>query len=291
MSADTPPTPERAESVRPGGWQSQPSVGRADLAADLRRLGVDPGATVLVHSSLSRLGNVVGGAETVVGALLDSVGPTGTVLFPTLTGSERDGPGHPPVMDVRSTPCWTGRIPETGRRWPGAARSLHPTHSVTAIGGDGRYARGHETGWTPCDQHSPYYRLISEAGCILLLGGVTQESNTTLHCLEELAEVPYHLQPEPTDGVVVDAAGIRHVVRNRLHLWRWERAFHKIDGPLASVGALRVGPVGQGRACLVGARQLADTILPLLRDDPLYLLSDQARQAFRAATDQSGDRT
>ena len=276
---------------QPGGWQSQPSVTRRELAADLRRLGVDPGATVLVHSSLSRLGNVDGGAEAVVGALLDSVGPTGTVLFPTLTGSERDGPNHPPVMDVGLTPCWTGRIPETARHWPGATRSLHPTHSVAAIGGDGRYARGHETGWTPCDQHSPYYRLISEAGCILLLGGVTQESNTTLHCLEELAEVPYHLQPTPTDGVVVDAAGDRHVVRNRLHLWRWERAFHKIDGPLASVGALRVGPVGQGRACLVGARQLADTILPLLRDDPLYLLSDQARQAFRAATDQSGDRT
>src|SRR3954452_12147705 len=111
-------------------WQMLPPVSRATLTADLRRLGLRRGATVLVHSSLSRIRHVEGGAETVIDALIDSVTPGGTVLFPTLTGTERDGPDCPPVMDVQATACWTGRIPETARHRPDAHRSLHPTHSL-----------------------------------------------------------------------------------------------------------------------------------------------------------------
>jgi len=265
-------------------WQSQPTVTTAALVDDLRRLGLAEGSVVLVHSSLSRLGNVEGGAEAVIDALLAAVGPGGTVLFPTLTGTEGDGPESPPVIDVRSTPCWTGRIPETARRRPGAIRSLHPTHSIAALGAEAaRYAAKHETGQTPCDEHSPYDRLITEGGFILLLGEVTQDSNTSLHCLEELAEVPYHLQPAPTDGVVIDADGRRHVVRNRLHLWGWERDFPRVDEPLAAAGAMRVGRVGASTSRLIAARRFADVLLPLLREDPLYLLNEEAREAYLAA--------
>ncbi|HEX2185190.1 MAG TPA: AAC(3) family N-acetyltransferase [Chloroflexota bacterium] len=171
-------------------------MARPRLAGDLSGLGLRAGDTVLVHASLSRLGHVVGGAEAVIDTLLDVVGAAGTVLFPTLTGSEHDGLDRPPGMDVRVTPCWTGRIPETARQRPGAQRSLHPTHSVAALGAAAEaYARGHEGGASPCDEQSPYSRLIGEAGLILLLGGVTQQSNTTLHCLEELAGVPYTSSP------------------------------------------------------------------------------------------------
>jgi aminoglycoside 3-N-acetyltransferase len=262
-------------------WRSKPRITRTAMAADLRELGVRPGAVVLVHSSLSRLGFVEGGAEAAIAALIDAVTPGGTVLFPTLTGSERDGPAYPPYMDVRGTPCWTGRIPEVARFRSDAIRSLHPTHSVAAIGGDAaRYTSGHERTMTPCDQHSPYYRLVDEAGLILLLGA-DQTSNTTLHCLEELAAVPYHLQPDFTDGVVVDETSTRIVVRNRLHLWRWERDFAKIDAPLLQAGAMVIGRVGQAEARLIRADQLAAILLPILRADPLYLLSTAAEQLYR----------
>src|SRR3712207_680593 len=117
-------------SERTMDWRSRPLVTRDVLSADLRRLGLGLGAGLLVHSSLSRLGRVEGGADTAIDALLDAVAPGGTVLFPTLTGGERDGPDAPPSIDVRSTPCWTGRIPETARCRLAARRSLHPTHSV-----------------------------------------------------------------------------------------------------------------------------------------------------------------
>jgi aminoglycoside 3-N-acetyltransferase len=266
-------------------WQSQPEVTAVMLSDDLRRLGAGDGAVVLVHSSLSRLGNVKGGADAVIDSLLAAVGPTGTLLFPTLTGTERDSPDAPPMIDVRSTPCWTGRIPETARRRIGARRSLHPTHSIAALGaGADRYAAGHEASETPCDARSPYYRLVTDGGWILQIGDVTQDSNTTLHCLEELAEVPYHLQPEVTEGSVIDAEGERHIVRNRLHLWKWDREFTKVDAPLEDAGAMRVGRVGLATARLIDARRLADIILPYLQRDPLYLLSKDARREFQHTT-------
>ena len=268
-------------------WRSQRSITRADIARDLIALGLPAGAAVLVHSSLSRIGNVEGGAEAAIDGLLDAVGPAGTVLFPTLTGSPGDSPLRPPILDVLATPCWTGRIPETARQSGRGARSLHPTHSIYGIGASVlTYTTGHETTKSPCDGRSPYFRLISNDGWILLLGA-TQSSSTTLHCLEELARVPYHLQDEPADGVVVDARGDRHVVRNHFHLWRWKRDFDKIDEPLRAEGGLIEGKVGNAECHLMRAGDLSEVVLARLRTDPLYLLADDVREEFEG-TDKNG---
>jgi aminoglycoside 3-N-acetyltransferase len=66
---------------------------RATLAADLRALGLEPGMTVLVHSSLSAIGYVVGAAVDVVQALMDVVTPEGTLVMPTHT-SENSEPSY-----------------------------------------------------------------------------------------------------------------------------------------------------------------------------------------------------
>jgi aminoglycoside 3-N-acetyltransferase len=262
---------------------SRPVVTMATLVADLGALGLTDGDVVLVHSSLSGLGWVEGGAETVVDALLAAVGEAGTVLFPTLTGTEQDGPDHPPVIELAKSPCWTGTIPEAGRKRPEAIRSVHPTHSVAAIGERAEeYTRGHEASRTPCDNHSPYVRLMEEGGKILFLGGVTHESNTTLHALEEMAGVPYHLQDEETYGVVILPPGERVTVRNRLHLWRWDRDFEKVIDPLVASGAEVSGPVGASTSTLVSASGLRDVVLPLLMDDPLFLLDREARDEYVA---------
>jgi aminoglycoside N3'-acetyltransferase len=143
------------------------------------------------------------------------------------------------------------------------------------------YTVGHEKTKSPCDGRSPYFRLISNDGWILLLGA-TQQSNTTLHCLEELAKAPYHLQPEAADGVVVDPTGEQHLVRNRFHLWRWKRNFLKIDEPLRSEGVLREGKVGNADCRLMRAGDLSEVVLAFLRQDPLYLLADEVREEFIA---------
>jgi aminoglycoside 3-N-acetyltransferase len=253
---------------------------RQDIVRDLRHLGVEPGMTVLVHSSLSSLGWVEGGAETVIDALLETVSPGGTVLAPTLTGTVRDSPEEPPVFDPATSACWTGRIPETFRQRRDARRSRHPTHSVSAIGpATESLIEGHEYAATPCAETSPYGRLAQTGGKILLLG-VTHESNTCLHMVEERAGVPYHMQPEPAPARVARGDGSWEEIPTRLHLWRWDRNFTKIDPILLQNGAETAGRVGQADSRLIDVRAMSDLLLPILQRDPLFLLSDEARAEY-----------
>src|SRR5699024_7718665 len=238
---------------------------------------------VLVHSSLRGLGHVEGGASTVVDALLDAVGPDGTVLFPTITATAEHGPAHPPRVVLAEPPGWTGAIPEAARVRPDAVRSVHPTHSVVALGTRAReLTDGHASSVTPCDASSPYGKLADRGGRVLLLGGVTHSSSTSLHGVEERASVPHHLQDAPTDGVVVLPDGTEVIVRGRLHLWGWDRDFERVAEPLRAADMQRCGRVGAGDATLVEARGYVDVLVPLLRTDPTYLLAEHERDRARS---------
>ncbi len=243
----------------------------------LRNLGVQSGDRVLVHSSLSKFGYVEGGPETVILALLHTVGPEGTVLVPTLTGTRRDGPKHPPRFDVRTTPCWTGRIPETLRQWPGAVRSLGPTHSVAALGADARRLLvGHEDCRTPCGPGSPYVKLAEARGKIVFFG-MTLRSNTTFHSAEELADVPYHLQPEPTRCRIIDETGRVLERECVLHDWSVSRQFGT-EEVLLEKGILRRGPIGLANTLVVESGPLLEFYVHLLKNDPWHFVKREDRQ-------------
>jgi aminoglycoside 3-N-acetyltransferase len=244
---------------------------QTDIIADLARLGLQAGDRVLVHSSLSSLGWVVGGADTVIDALLAVVGPQGTVLAPTLTGSEALSPTNPPVFDPLQTPCWTGRIPETFRQRPDAQRSLHPTHSVAAIGPDAdRLLAEHLDSLTPCDAQSPYGKLAGLDNGYILLLGVDHESNTTMHHVEEMAGVEYHMQPQFAQARIRTASGevVRHLL---LHAYGTPRQFGIMEPVYKERGIQRTGTVGQAVARLVHARSMVSITLQALRANPRLL--------------------
>src|SRR5215210_535047 len=124
------------------------AVTRSRIVADLRHLGVRPGAITMVHTRMGAIGWVVGAAETVVRALLDVLGPDGTLMAyasweehvyrpSEWPAAHRDGYlAEPPVFDVATSKAVRGhgRIPERVRTWPGAERSAHPEASVVAVG-------------------------------------------------------------------------------------------------------------------------------------------------------------
>jgi len=166
-----------------------PPVTAETIARDLLFLGVRPGGMLLVHSSLSSMGHVPGGPETVIQGLLQALGDEGTLLLPALSW-ELVGPPEW-LFDVHNTPCCVGAIPEHFRQRPGTLRSVHPTHSVCGVGPRADWAlQDYHLDASPCGPHSPLRRLREAEGQVLFLGcGVT--CNTSMHAIEEVVEAPY----------------------------------------------------------------------------------------------------
>ncbi|WKX08175.1 aminoglycoside N(3)-acetyltransferase [Streptomyces sp. NL15-2K] len=177
-----------------------PLVTRDTIANELRELGVRAGEILLVHSSLSSLGWVCGGAVAVVHGLLDALGRTGTLVVPTQTGDLSDPAvwGNPPVpeewwetiratmpaYDPRVTPSrGVGVIPETVRTWPGALRSAHPQTSFAAVGPRAAEVIGGHAPDCRLGERSPLARLEALGARVLLLGA-GYDTCTSFHLAE-----------------------------------------------------------------------------------------------------------
>ena len=251
------------------------AAARDRIAADLTAVGVRAGGVLLVHSSLSALGHVPGGAETVIQGLLKALGSEGTLLFPTLS-YEYVTPKNP-VFDVRRTPSNIGVIPETFRKRPGSMRSIHPTHSVAGIGVRAReLLKYHVLDRTPCGPNSPFHKLPHAHGQILMLG-CGLEPNTSMHAIEEKIEPPYLFGPEiPYILVYPDGTSYEKIYTSH-GFDGWNQRYDRIEplfeaaklrGSGVPEGALRRGPVLQAQVHLIEAEALWATALDTLRQDP-----------------------
>src|SRR5712691_8019206 len=151
---------------------------------------------LLVHSSLSALGNIQGGARTLVEALLAWV--SGHALsMPTFTYCYPDRTGKAPVFEVATTPSVVGVVTDYFWRQPNVVRSLHPTHSLACVGpGSLELCKGHELTDTPCGSGTPFQRLV-ERDCGVLMFGATMDTYTLFHTAEDEAQVPYLYEPQP----------------------------------------------------------------------------------------------
>jgi aminoglycoside 3-N-acetyltransferase len=176
------------------------------LVDDLRVLGVSPGSTVIVHSSLRSLGWVVGGVQSVITALLGVLGESGTLVVPTHS-SDRSDPAewsNPPVpadwwpiireampaFDPVLTPLrQMGAIPEGLLRLPGVRRSQHPWVSFAAVGPHAQTITGGHSLTDSLGEGSPLARIYEQGGSILLIG-VGHDSDTSLHLAEYRATWP-----------------------------------------------------------------------------------------------------
>jgi aminoglycoside 3-N-acetyltransferase len=241
------------------------------IVTGLRQLGLQAGSHILVHSALSSFGYVEGGADTVIDALLTAVGADGTVMAPTLTGSESLSAANPPVFNPLVTPCWTGRIPQTLRQRPQAVRSLHPTHSTAAIGAAAlALTSGHRDSITPCDSLSPYGRLAQMPDGYILLLGVDHESSTTFHHVEELVGVAYHMQPGLAQARIEagEQSCTRHIM---LHAYGTPRRFMTMEPVFIERGIQRSGQIGAAVVRLIHAPRMVEITAQALRADPRIL--------------------
>ncbi len=246
-----------------------------DLIRGFKALKIEYGDVIFVHSSLSSLGYVVNGVNTVINALLEVVGDEGTIIMPTFTGSIKDCLENPPFFKY-DEPCWTGVIPENFRRRGDSIRSLHPTHSVASIGSKAyTIVKGHEDSLSPCGDGTPYIQLYRLNGKIMFLG-VDLACNTFFHTVEELADVPYHLQPEPVK-VKIEDRNCRVLRREMyLHAYGTPRRFREAERFLMEEDIIRIGMIGRAEVRIIDAREMLDVTIKKLRENPLFLVDEES---------------
>jgi aminoglycoside 3-N-acetyltransferase len=171
------------------------------LRHDLKTIGVTPGTSLIVHSSLKAMGWVLGGAPTVIRALIGAVGEQGHLAMPAATPLCADPATwrepvvpaawlneirhHSPVFDLQTTPTGLGAIPETLRTWPGTLRSNHPLESVCVRGPQAAaITEDHPLAFSE-GPGSPFSKLHDLDSRILLIG-VGFNRCTALHFAESL---------------------------------------------------------------------------------------------------------
>jgi aminoglycoside 3-N-acetyltransferase len=178
-------------------------VTKERIRAGLISLGVRPGMTVILHSSLKSIGWVLGREVSVIDALLEVLSPEGTLVMPAHSGEYSDpanwnNPAVPsewldiikaemPVFRPAVTPSRNvGIIPETFRKYPGVLRSNHPCVSFAAWGKNAGFITANHSLSYSFGENSPLARIYELAGYILLVG-VGYDTNTSLHFAEARA--------------------------------------------------------------------------------------------------------
>ena len=193
------------------------------LQSDFSALGIRSGMVLLVHSSLSAMGWVCGGPVSVIIALQQALGATGTLVMPThstdLTEPSRwENPPvpeswwpviraampayHPDLTPTRSM----GVIAETFRKQKGVLRSAHPHHSFCAYGPQASHITDNHSLACGLGEGSPLARIYDLDGFVLLRG-VGHDRNTSMHLAEYRATFPTKRTVQ--EGAPISAAGTR----------------------------------------------------------------------------------
>jgi aminoglycoside 3-N-acetyltransferase len=249
------------------------------VASDSRRAasrlldeaGVPADAVLFVHSAFRGLGARGYRAESFIEGLVDYM-RAGTLVMPTMTW--RVVTPLSPWFDEVATASHVGVVSELFRREYATHRSLHPTHSVAALGRvAAELTATHHLGDTPCPLSSPYGRARRMNAHILLLG-IGLERCTAIHHAEEMvAPEVYLFPPEAAENYWLRGRdGTVHAMRLRRHL-PLNRNFPQFAAPLAQAGLMRQGELAGISWQAVAQRDLLAAVFAELERDPRAIIA------------------
>jgi aminoglycoside N3'-acetyltransferase len=235
-------------------------VDRRELSEQLLALGVEPGGVLVVHTAFSRVAPVEGGPRGLIEGLQAALGHAGTLVMPSMSDDDQ----YP--FDPHQTPCLgMGVVADTFWKMPGVLRSDSP-HAFAALGPRAAEITAAHPMDLPHGLDSPVGRAYELDGQILLLG-VGQDANTTVHLAESLAGVRYRLPKQLTileagRQIRFDYGEIDHCCQN----------FTLLDEWLEPQQRQQRGIVGRAEARLARSRDLVSAALAHLRDDETIFL-------------------
>ncbi len=252
--------------------QEQKSAGKAwtkeDFLQQLQSIGIVKGDTLLVHSSLSKIGYIANGPKDLVDALLEAVGETGNILMPNSPNAsfQLDYIQSLDVFDAANDASKLGAITEYFRKLPEAKRSKHPTEPVSCIGPDAAYfTESHFGNLTPYNSNSPFYKVCERQGKILYIGVTLDNAGTNLHTLEDAVEnfkfPVYYAEAFPVKVKFED--GTIREMRTKVHnpVWSKKRQCDGLIPMFEAKGAVQKVTIGNAATLLFDADRMLKVMI------------------------------
>ncbi len=238
------------------------------LKEQLKQMGLVGNEAIMVHSSMKAIGDVEGGADTVVDVFMEFF-EEGLFMTPTHTWKQMSEEYN--VFDPVTEPGCVGIIPNIFMKREGVVRSLHPTHSIAAYGKEARkFVIGEEKMTTPCGVGGCWDRL-REVNAKILLVGVNHVKNTFIHSVEEVFDVPERFTDKPTlfkikmpNGELREVNMYRHYNRTTDHI---SESFEKMGAGYLETGAATKAQLGDARCLLCDANKLFDVTAKILKKE------------------------
>lgn len=245
---------------------------KQSLIEDLKNLGIDREGTLLVHSSMKSIGEVEGRADAVLDALSEYT-KDGLLVLPTHTWAYIKAVN--PKFYVADSPSCIGILPEIFRKRTGVVRSLHPTHSVAALGKDAvEFVSGNELFDTPCARGSSWGKLLDRKAKIMLLG-VDLRRNTFIHGVEEWADVPDRLTEGHEPLITVLPDGTEIPVPSRRHVGHVSENFWKVEDIFLEKGVMHKGKFGDAEVRICDTERMTELLFSMFKINP-GLFSDNS---------------
>ena len=247
---------------------------KEDLLRQLTLMEMPRGGVVLVHSSLRLVGNIEGGGQTLLDALIEYFTADGGLLcIPTHTwGFLR----REITLDMTARESCLGALSGIALANDRGIRSENPTHSMVVFGDRSAEFVEDELYVTSGTSPESCYGKIYRAGGHILLLGVAHSRNTYLHCAEEMIGMPNRLSAEPREVTVKRASG--EIVTRKVYTHRTDYTgdvslrFVKYEMPFRYHGASRDGFIGNAPVQLCDARIMKDVLEMIFKNsgaDPL----------------------
>jgi aminoglycoside 3-N-acetyltransferase len=239
-----------------------------DIIDGFVQMGGKPTDTLLIHSSMKAIGEVEGGADTVLDAFMEYM-KEGLLIFPTHTWEQMNDEYN--CFDPKVEPSCVGILTNLFRIRPGVIRSLHPTHSVAAFGKDAvDYTSGEEQFATPCARKGCWGKLYDRKAKILFLG-CSLKRNTYLHGVEEWNQIPNRLMETPRKLKVVTYDG--RVIDRPMHghhstVGDVSQNYDKMLEPFLHYNIAKKGKIGDAESVLCDAVGMAELTTKLLQKEP-----------------------
>ncbi|QTL99078.1 aminoglycoside N(3)-acetyltransferase [Iocasia frigidifontis] len=240
---------------------------KADIINYFSLLGINSKGTLLVHSSMKSIGDVDGGAETVIDAFVEYM-KQGLLIFPTHSWGKDNLVND--IYDPLTEPSCVGILSNIFMKKTGVVRSLHPTHSIAARGKDAlEYIQGEERFNTPCPRGGCWGRLYDRKAQILFLG-CSLKTNTFIHSVEEWCCVPNRLANKSKRIKIINPYGNDYHVDLYGHQSTYgdvSRNYDKLRDVLLYKGIAVKGLIGDARCYLCDTVGMGDITTKFLNYD------------------------